>query len=426
MGVKLISANFENEGKKITYQYTIDRSISKYFKASNPFYVEYDIDVSETPCSIAIIPFLSNIMPIAWFVGFDVYIDEVDETFAKSIQNLKEEFSKYYKVAPTGGNLKINKLIQHEIKGGETALLFSGGLDSFESFIRNKDKNPYLISIHGADVEIEDSKRWNSFKKFNQEEKILDANRHHYIESNLRDFYTYHIELLVNIGWWGKVQHGMALLGVLAPLCYLKGVESILIGSSNTEEVEFGWGSTPGIDEKMKWANSHVIHDGYHLRRTEKIEKVVEFVEQGNPELKLRVCYSELRDGYNCSHCAKCQRTMFGIIMANDDPVKYGFNVPDYLYELILDNFKSKKTLSKGLEYEWRCLQEKAKEINTFFVLKDKEKEQAYIDNFVNINLKEQIDTAIDQPNKGEITKFILRNKFSGVYALYKKIRYNR
>lgn len=424
-GFILNTINFEDDGKKISYNYSVTKPFSKYFALDNSYYSKYQIDISQTPNSIAVIPLLANVMPIAWFVGFDVYIDEVDETFYNTLINLKEEFTKYHPNKKLKGDLKVKSLIKNNIKENKSALLFSGGLDSFESYTRNYDLNPYLISIHGADIEITDIQRWEDFKRYNKEEYIVQDNMLQYIQTNVRDFYTYKIELLVDIGWWGKIQHGMALLGVLAPLSYKLNFNNILIGSSNTNEVDFGWGSSPNIDEKMKWANCNVIHDGYHLRRTEKIGNIVSYVKEHNTALKLRVCYSELRDQANCNKCAKCQRTILGIILSNENPSKFGFTIPSNFYELILSNFGKNSTMSKGLEYEWWCLQEKVKENKPFFIINNKESEIAFLEKFKGLDLKKIINKNQDKVTRSKKNKFILRNKFSGLYSIYKKIRYN-
>lgn len=424
-GFKLNAINFEDGGKKIQYDYTISKSFSKYFSLNNLYYSKYQIDVSNTPNSIAVIPLLANIMPMAWFVGFDVFIDEVDDTFYNSLLHLKAEFIKYHPDKNLKGELRVNNLIKNDIKGNESALLFSGGLDSFESYTRNYDLNPFLISIHGADIEIQDTKRWSDFIRFNKEERILPDNRLSYIETNVRDFYTYKIELLVDIGWWGKIQHGMSLLGVIAPLSHLFDITNILIGSSNTNEVDFGWGSSPNIDEKMKWANCKVVHDGYHLRRTEKIANVVSYVNANNTSLKLRVCYSELRDGANCNKCAKCQRTILGIIMTGYNPANFGFEIPDNFYPMILSNFKKDATMSKGLLYEWWCLQEKAKAIDSFFVINNKDKEEDFLKEFSHLELDKIINKNSEKVTGNNIKKFVLRNKYPKLYSLYIKLRYN-
>lgn len=416
---------FEKNGRSISYNYAMTPDIKKYFNPKVSYYVSYDRDVSTTPKSITVIPFLANIMPIAWFAGFDVVVDEVDAEFFNSLAELKKEFKKYHPKKTFKGELVAKKLVQNKIKGKATGLLFSGGLDSFESYTRNYDQNPYLFSIHGADVDITDTKRWNDFQRYNLEEEIVVNDKLCYIETNVRDFYTYKVELLVNIGWWGKIQHGMSLLGVLAPLGYQLGVHRILIGSSNTEEVDFGWGSSPTIDEKMKWANSTVVHDGYHLNRPSKIDNVVAFTQKNKVPLKLRVCYSELRDGYNCSRCAKCQRTILGLVLSGADPNIYGFKVPDNFYDLILSNFSSGTTMSTGVKYEWKCLQQKASEHLDFHVLKDKKIEQEVLDTFVALDLENLVSVDLEKTKPIFKLKFILRNKFKEAYTLYKKLRYS-
>src|SRR5690606_23972480 len=60
------------------------------------FYSEYTIDISDTPRSILSIPFLSNIAPIAWVYDATIYIDEIDEDFLNSLDDVKEAFSLMY------------------------------------------------------------------------------------------------------------------------------------------------------------------------------------------------------------------------------------------------------------------------------------------------------------------------------------------
>ncbi len=422
--VKLQEVTYTEEGKKINYDYSVDHQTQKFFDSNQPYYVKYGVDVSKVPDSIAVIPFLSNIMPIAWFVGFDVYVPEVDETFYHSLLSLKEEFNTYHPEKKFKGSLKAEKLIQNKIEGEETCLLFSGGLDSFESYTRNYELNPYLVSIHGADVEITDTKRWGDFVRYNEEEKIVNTNKLFYIETNVRDFYTYQVELLVDLGWWGKIQHGMALIGVIAPLGYHFNISKIFIGSSNTEEIDFGWGSSPNIDEKMKWANSSVVHDGYHLRRTDKIDNIFEYSRQNDVLINLRVCYSEHRDGYNCNVCAKCQRTIFGLILSGANPNDFGFTVPDNLYELIFKNFGPNSAMTEGLKYEWKCLQIKASEVIEFFVLQDKDREQKEIEKFMTLDLDRIVNQKSGSRKTKQKLRFIIRNKFPWLRELYRKIRY--
>ncbi len=416
---KLNSINFEQKGRKISYNYVIDKQISKYFNKANLYYVLYDQDVSSTPQSIAVIPLLANIMPLSWFIGFDVYIDEIDETFNESLKILKKQFIKFYPDKDIKGELIINKIVNNKLTKNNSSLLFSGGVDSL---LRNIDKNPYLISVHGADVTIDDNVRWNEFKRFNNEEEILKTLKLFYIESNLREFYTYKVELLVEIGWWGTVQHGMALVGILAPLSYKYNITDINIASSATAEVNYNWGSSPLIDENMKWANSLVTHEGYHLRRTDKVDNIIDFVTNSGYNIKLRVCYADERSGYNCNVCHKCQRTALSIILHGANPRDYGLNIPDNFYDLIFDNFGEDCVMTKGIKYQWSCIQDKGKKSNNFFVLKNKEKEEIYIRSFTNLNLDEIVNKNKSKVDRSRKRKFLLRQNFPFLYKFYTKI----
>ncbi|MBQ0733095.1 hypothetical protein [Aquimarina celericrescens] len=424
--IRLNNVSFVDDGTKIHYDYQVSKGIKKYFDLENKFYVKYGQKVEDTPLGLAVIPFISNIMPIAWFLDADVIIEELDTKFYDAVLSLKEKFKEYFPNRRFKGDLEVENLISDNIDGEETALLFSGGLDSFECYTRNYNLNPFLISIHGADVGIGDTKRWNDFVRYNSEEEIVNNERLFYIESNLREFYTYQVELLVNLGWWGKVQHGMALLGVIAPLGYQLGIDKIFIASSDTEgeiDLNSSWGSSPFIDEKMRWANSKVIHDGYQFSRTDKTDNLVSYVKTTGIPIKLRVCYSEKRDGYNCNVCEKCQRTIFGLILSGADPNIYGFNVPDNIYELILGNFTVNRTMDTAVKYLWKSLQVKAKSVDSLFILNNKEKEEKQVQEFINLDLDQIINTEGDEVTGTQKIKFVIRNRFPWLLKLYKSIK---
>jgi hypothetical protein len=420
---KVDKIEFNNDGKTILYRYHHISSIAKYFNKKNPFYLNYDQDISQVHESINIIPLLSNIMPISWFVGFDVYVNELDQTYYESLELLKEEFSIHFPKIKLNSKLHFNKLVRNDFEKEETALLFSGGLDAFESLTRNLSTNPYLVSVLGADIEINDTKRWNDFKRFNNEESIINKNKLCYVTANLQTFYTHEVDLLINIGWWGKIQHGMSLISLIAPLSAIYGIKTILIASSNTGEISFGWGSTSETDEKVKWANQKTIHDGFHLRRTEKIENIVDFATKTKNYIKLRVCYSEWRDGYNCNRCPKCQRTMFGFILCGENPNNYGFNVPNDFYNLIFKNFADTITMSTGLSYEWRCLQDKARQSNNPFIVANYENEKKEIQKFIELKLNQIIATNLEEKNRIKKLKFIIKSKYPVLFKFYLKIR---
>ena len=79
--------------------------------------------------------------------------------------------------------------------------------------------------------------------------------------------------------------------------------------------------------------------------------------------------------------------------------------------------------MTKGIKYQWTCIQDMAKLVDSFFVLSDEVKEKIAIQKFINLDL----DTIV---NKNEYSvkqkrkrKFILKQKFPHLYKLYKKLK---
>lgn len=423
--VKLNTIKLENNNQKIIYDYTSLNHSKKYFNKEKPFYAKYNEEVSSVPSSILVIPFVANIMPIAWFAGFDIEIPEIDEDFYNTLQQVKLEFKEQFPDYELKGNLKAEQLVKNKIEDTKSALLFSGGVDAYATYIRIFSDTPDLVTILGADIEIEDKSQWLNFTNFIEDEPLLKSNKKQYIETNVREFYTYQVELLLKeIGWWGKVQHGLSLIGSLAPISYTNGYNKIYIASSYTEQIDIAWGSTPQIDERISWAGIKVLHDGYELKRQDKVDLITQFSEEKNTNFKLRVCYSELRSTFNCSKCEKCYRTILGLILNGKNPNDYGFSVDESVYTKMFENLNY-GSASKGMQYFWWELMEKAKgNKKNIFTFKDESIEKVQLNRIRNGEIHELLQKKIDVPkSRKSKLKFLIRNKFSGLYKIYKKLR---
>lgn len=424
--LKLNKITLNDDGTRIDYDYAVHNGIKKYFSKENLLYSKYAYDLNNVPESILVIPFLSNMMPIAWFAGFDVEVSEVDEDFYNALKEVKVAFEKQYKDYQLNGRLISSQITKNKIEGNKSAMLFSGGVDAYATYIRNHEKTPDLVTILGADIEISDQLQWKSFTSFIENEPLLKNNQKQYIETNVRQFYTYQVELLLKkIGWWGQVQHGLTLIGAVAPISYTYGYNKVYIASSYTKEIEVAWGSTPQIDEKISWAGIQVFHDGYELKRQDKVDLIAKFSHEIDNKFKLRVCYSELRKDFNCSNCEKCFRTILGLILNGENPNNYGFNVDENIHKNMF-NLLNEGNASRGMQYFWWELMEKAKNSTSVFIFKDEISENTQLDKIRNGELHKILEKKINNPKRLSYKiKFILRNRFSNIYNIYKKIRYS-
>jgi len=421
--MRLIDMKVVN-GKRVEYVYEFDSSLSRYLSYSNSFYAEYDIDVSDVPDSILSIPWLSSVLPIAWFTGADVHVEEVDEVFFRSQSEIRETFRKNFPQTHTcADGLIAKRLVNNCHPKTSAAMLFSGGIDSYATYFRHADESPDLITVIGADIPVCDFSQRDRVLRLNDEERLLSNNDKLVITSNLREFYTHHVDLMLpNLGWWGKVQHGMALIGLIAPLSYLREYGSMYIASSYTDRVCFAWGSEPAIDNHMAWADARAVHDGYGLERNDKIALIVKSCSKVGIRPKVRVCYSELNQEVNCSACEKCIRSAFGIVLENDDPNSYGFQFNESIFEKVEVILKSGFS-TEGAWFFWNEVLTKFKSNRDRLFLFGVSFDLPVIERLFNYELPPYEPN--QQQTVGSIVraKFILMSRFPRLFNVYKRIR---
>lgn len=415
-----------NDGKRISYDYSVSSVISKYFKKKERLYISYSEDVSSVPDSLKIVPLIANIMPIAWFVGFDVVVEELDKEFYNSINQIKEKFKEYYSKIPSDkSNLVVKNLVDtSKINQSErSAMLFSGGVDTYCTFFRHCNEKLDLITINGADIKLDDVKQWNDVLQYNVDTEVIKGNLKYYIASNFRDFITFEVDkLLPDLAWWGKVQHGLCLTCAAAPLSYIKGFSLVYIASSYTRKENYDliiWGSMPEIDNLIKFGDTKILHDAEELTRQEKIVSVVNSKFNSSIPL-LRVCYSDNKVGLNCSNCEKCLRTIIAIMISGANPNLHGFEVDEEIF-LKLNNIIKNGFSSSGNRLFWNEIYEYSIANSGFYneneVMWNKGYEQFFA------NLQSILEIKLREISPWNKIKLSIMNAFPKTFKFYLKIR---
>lgn len=334
------------------------------FFTSNKFTVEYNTSIENVPEAILVIPFLASACPIAWANQADVFVDTVDETFLRSLDRVQKTLQKFYPQMKFSGKVYAKKIVTPDIGiQANSMMLFSGGIDALATYVRHQAENPILVSVHGAVIDFNDKEAWNRFighmeKSFDKTRVTLRTISSNFIK--IVDMFLlseYHPK--ISGTWQNKVMHGLALIGLCAPLAFVDKVGKLYIAATFTDSVKMPHGSHPEIDNHVRWTGIKVIHDGHELGRQEKIDFLADFLKNKNPEHYIHVCLTSKTDK-NCSKCEKCSRTILGLELAGINPDKHGFVVNS-------DTFiRIKKNLANGLwkfgdeESMWVELQERA------------------------------------------------------------------
>lgn len=104
--------NVLNKENIIIVNYEISEELKKFFDMDNKFKVEYASDISEVPEEIAIIPFITNVIPIIWLTDSILEVEKVDKTFIESLDKVKKAFIEMYPEAVFKGEIKAKHLIK--------------------------------------------------------------------------------------------------------------------------------------------------------------------------------------------------------------------------------------------------------------------------------------------------------------------------
>ncbi|MFX1521777.1 MAG: hypothetical protein ACFFCD_17870 [Promethearchaeota archaeon] len=322
----------KTSGSRLTIDFKCRGQISKFFQ-SNQFYANYNISIENVPEAILVIPFLSAVLPIVWANHAVIHINALDEKFLESTDEYKKALQQLYPKLSLGGRLIVKHASrQHSVFQSKNMMLFSGGIDAQATFIRHMNENLTLVCVHGGDIELANHIAWKGaitpIIKFARNNKCSLRT----VRSNFKEMVDFLIMRVYDdcindkSGWWGRIMHGLAFLGLCAPLSYIEGTRKLYIASSYTSDFLGGWGSHPSLDNMVRWAGTEVIHDGYELSRQKKLLVLAEHFKNCDDYFMLRSCwYSEI--GSNCGHCEKCCRTILGLELAGLDPNKYGFKI---------------------------------------------------------------------------------------------------
>lgn len=333
---------------RIKYNYTIKGEWQKYFNSEEMLWVEYSENVTRIPDSIAVIPLLTNLLPIIWLCDATIYIDEIDETFYESIQNIKNGYMNMFPMLNFKGNIMANKYIKNKdsLKKNtltNSAVFFSGGVDAFSTLLSHINENPTLITVWGADVFFDDRKGWNKVKNH-----VCDVSNEYgikklFIKSNFRYFINEkELNTLVQDsgdGWWHGFQCGIGLVGHAAPYAFKENLYKVYIASSYTSEYKGTTASVPSTDGNVKFAFHSVYHDQYEIDRQEKIKNIVDYSQKNEKPISLRVCWKSI-GGTNCCNCEKCYRTIMGLIAEKANPNNFGFLYTSETQENMISDLK--------------------------------------------------------------------------------------
>jgi hypothetical protein len=192
----------------------------------------------------------------------------------------------------------------------KSASFFSGGVDSFYTYLKHKadlaeaDRIGSFILVNGFDINRRNTRLWNRALKNIKSIAEADKVELEVVRSNIQG-------LVEPILLWDFTHGGcLAAVGL-----FLRGAfHQIYIPSTHSVAEQIPWGSNLALDGHWSTESTTFIHDGTEATR---LEKVISQIARSPLALEyLRVCFANEKGAYNCGRCDKCLRTMINLYVA--------------------------------------------------------------------------------------------------------------
>jgi hypothetical protein len=265
----------------------------------------------------------------------------MSRTFLKNQEKLSEIFTGWF---PEFSPLEALAEEQYQASPsatGRVGCFFTGGVDSFYSFLTHRSEITDLVYVHGYDIKLEDVAHRQAVTEMGRKLERETGVRFIEIETNA-------IRLFKDFGKWGLHGHGYGL-GAVARL--LSGyLDKIYIPSSFATAELLPWASHPATDPLFSDEALQVVHDAC----IERTEKIVFLSAQDVALRNLRVCWENVDGEYNCGRCEKCLRTMTALygmgVLAKSDTFPRHIK-PKMIRRLVVDAESSRRFISDNITF---------------------------------------------------------------------------
>ncbi len=218
----------------------------------------------------------------------------VDETFYTNMQKVEEIASEWWGWTADKGRLDIEEFENENPRKTDSAMFFTGGVDSFCTLRRNLGEVKALVNVHGFDIKLADKERFEKAQSMLHKVAIDLGIEVIFVATDLRSN-----RLFNRISW--EITHVSALAAIAHTLQESFG--RILIAST---DVSPPWGSNPDLDPLFGSSSLEIVNDGSSLTRLDKVRLIADWP---LVHRHLKVCWENRSSQLNCGICEKCVRT---------------------------------------------------------------------------------------------------------------------
>ena len=249
-------------------------------------------------------PFLAAALPIAMKKNEAI---EIEGSTSKALMANTPKIMKILQSWDLGFDpvsISANVLTKYFKKSKNVGCFFSGGVDSFYTYLKNKNKIDTLIFVHGFDIKVADVKLYNKIEKniikIAKKENIKLIK----VKTNIREVFEQYFD-------W-DMSHEFALASV--SLFLRNGFKEIFMSCGQTDNNAVHHYMSPELDVLWSTEKMKIHHFGCFAG---KISKLAYLSHSPLVMRNLRVCWVNKKKEYNCCECEKCFRNMLALYVSD-------------------------------------------------------------------------------------------------------------
>lgn len=306
----------------------------------------FDCNLNKVPLSILQLPISLYLVPITFFYKVELIIPEMDKVLYDRLPAIYDAYSKIYGPFKDEwrGKITVQKIVENTpVKDAkyDKIVFFSGGVDACHAGINNPGRKSLLVSIPDIEKDAKNDgplreEKFSLIKGFSKavnSDWLLISNN---FNASLYNYQKIEYHLGKELGLcsaafkfdgWGGIRY-MANMCCVAPIAFLTGVKTLVMGSSFEQiedylQVNYD-GANPDITNSIKFVNTEFAEqDGLIVRRSKKVSNIIDWCKRHNVTIKMWACFRD--DSVQCGYCGKCVRTQLNILCAGENPKDWGF-----------------------------------------------------------------------------------------------------
>ncbi|WP_206483076.1 hypothetical protein [Thalassotalea sp. G2M2-11] len=215
----------------------------------------------------------------------------VSKTLVENLFEHQRIFTRWFPDELLPININVNAVDRSFTPKGKVSL-FSGGVDSFYTYVLTEQSLSHVFLCIGLDIQLEEVDKVEAAIELYSDFACRNGKQLLIVTTNIRHVFP---------NGNRSIQHAALLTAMVLAF----GLEFLYIPASHNIDELFPWGSHLLTDPLLSNGITQVLHHGAVSRS----EKTMTIAENQNALDSIRICNSS--EEFNCGECEKCLRTMF-------------------------------------------------------------------------------------------------------------------